>query len=84
MMRSIILPTQQTFQEWLIDLNRSFPGLIVPTPLPNQNWWKSAMQLVAFNGKLLMNVVLPLRTAFPHNDDWKKWAMMFIQSTANT
>jgi hypothetical protein len=84
MMRAVILPTQDTFQEWLIDLNRSFPGLIVPTPLPNQDWWKLAMMLIFLNGKLLSNVVLPMKQAFPKNDDWKKWALMFIQSTTNT
>lgn len=83
MIKSIILPTQQTFQEWLMDLNRSFPGLIVPTPLPNQDWWKLAMMLISFNGKALTHVVLPLKQAFPNTDDWKKWALMFIQSTTN-
>lgn len=83
MMRSVILPTQQTFREWFMDLNRSFPDLIVPTPLPNEDWWKSSMMLVSLNGKLLKNVVLPIKQAFPNDTDWKKWALMFIQSTTN-
>lgn len=83
MMKSVILPTQQTFREWFMDLNRSFPDLIVPTPLPNQDWWESSMMLVSLNGKLLKNVVLPIKQAFPNDTDWKKWALMFIQSTTN-
>jgi len=79
-MKSIVLPTHETFQEWFMDLNRSFPGLIVPTPLPDMTWWHSAMQLISFNGKLLSHVVLPQKSSFPKENDWKRWAMMFIQS----
>lgn len=80
-MRAIILPTQTTFNSWLLDLNKSFPELIVPTPLPHNTWQETALMLVSLNGKILNNIVLPLKQAFPNEDDWHTWSMMFIQST---
>lgn len=83
-MSTINLPQHYTFREWFMDLNRSYPQLIVPTPLPNQDWTTSALLLLAINGSLIAHVVVPLKQVFPKENDWRKWAMMFIQSIRNT
>lgn len=82
-MVSIALPTHTTFKDWFLDLDRTFPGLIVPIPMDKDSWRKSAMTLIAINGSIISNVVLPLKQSFPREDDWKKWAFMFIQSITN-
>lgn len=79
-MTSIALPTHISFKDWILDLNRTFPGLIVPIPMENDSWWKSSMLLISINGSILSHVILPLKSAFPKEEDWKKWAFMFIQS----
>jgi hypothetical protein len=79
----IQLPHNVTFHNWFMDLNRSMPSLVVPTPSPgSKDWRKWAMLLISVNKNTLSNVVLPLIEQFPDEESWRKWAQFFIQNTA--
>lgn len=80
----IQIPTHCTFHQWFIDLNRTIPNIVVPTPLPGDtNWWKYAMLLISNNQTNLPIIPLPTKLKFPYHRDWRKWAFSFIQSVSN-
>lgn len=82
-MSTIRLP-DCTFYEWMMDLNRTYPGLIVPTP-PREttNWWRDAMLLISANKDTLNTICLPLKSQFSTPESWRKWAYFFIQNTSH-
>lgn len=76
---TIMLPISTTFVAWANDLNRSLPMLSIPIPTKGvDNWWEWANSLIGINH--LYNMPSGSKSMFPHNEDWKKWAFLFVQS----
>lgn len=74
----IMTPSYISFEKWAIDITRSIPQLIVPIPRDGvKKWWEWVNHFIAVNR--LYNLPLGNRTQYPHEDDWRKWANLFIQ-----
>jgi len=82
-MSIILLPDRVTFKQWMVDLIRTKPTLIVPIPTTQDStdWRKWAMLLISMNKKMLGKICLPSKSQFPKDEDWRKWAYFFIQNT---
>lgn len=80
----IQLPSHNTFYHWFMDLNRTMPGVVIPTPMPgDKDWRKSAMLFISINRSKLPLITLPTKLNFPNHEDWRKWAYSFIESVSN-
>ena len=80
-MSIIQLPNHSTFYQWFMDLNRSRPDLIIPTPPQNDTDWKKwAMLLISINNSALSRVVLPIGDEYKSDDSWRKWAYFLIEN----
>ncbi len=82
-MRYPIVPISITFYEWACQLNPLLPHLTVPRPQKGQHWRKWAEKLICANQQLIGTTPIPTSIIYPLEEDWKRWAAYFMQSTAN-
>ena len=80
---TIMLPIRTTFVQWANDLNRSCPSLNIPFPSKGIKNWREWVNNLIDTNRLY---TLPSATAsrFPNEEDWKKWAFLFIQNVQTT
>lgn len=77
-MHSLLLPIDITFKDWASQLRIDLPSVTIPTPPDVSNWKNWASQVIQSNS--LQNVPLPTEIAYPLVEDWRKWAVYFINS----
>lgn len=78
-MSEILIPDNLSFYTWSNSLRQSLPALNVPMPNKTaKNWWVWAYLFLAINN--LGFLPLPDKAMFPKEEDWRKWAWLFLKT----
>jgi hypothetical protein len=79
----IPFPSQKmTFYDWATSFPDSSPGITLP-PVPRETskWRNWAYSLIRSNAASVnASVPVPLKSVYPKDEDWRKWAIQVIQS----
>ena len=81
MKNNITLPINLDFNTWASQIHQDLPNLSIPIPGKVEHWREWAAQLIRDN--TLQNVPLPTTLAYPKTEDWKIWAVYFVDSIYN-
>jgi hypothetical protein len=78
-MSFLVLPVRVSLFHWGNSLKRSLVNLSVPTPPHDLSKWREwANLLLSING--LSYLPTPNKRMFPKDEDWEKWAWLFIKN----
>lgn len=77
-MAVITLPNNLDFINWAAQIQRDLPNFQIPNPDPEDQWHLWAEQLLANNQ--FYTVPLPNKQVYPDKEDWRKWAIYFVNS----
>lgn len=78
-MADILLPVMIEFEEWSA-LVRVTSNLEFPTSTSVKNWREWANNVLNLNN--LSDLPIPDKLTYPKDEDWRKWASVFIGNTS--
>lgn len=75
-MATIPIPSSMTFKAWVGALTQSLSKNFVPIAPVVSHWRNWAASFISLN--VLTQLPVPSKLLYPHDEDWKKWALAII------